>query len=180
MTKINKFLVEIINKYKLFAISLLISFFLITLDQITKNSAYNSIFELMEKTNGIHNSIKILPILNIVLVFNKGISFGILNTSGIISIILLYLLIFITVYILYLLYKSDNMLKSIYMSLIFSGAIGNMINRFTYEAVVDFIDFHIRNWHFPAFNSADSYITIGVFLILINDFVIEKKKNNNK
>jgi signal peptidase II len=55
------------------------------------------------------------------------------------------------------------------MSLVLSGAIGNVIDRILYGAVVDFVDLHYSGWHWPAFNIADSAITIGVILLILDE-----------
>ena len=55
------------------------------------------------------------------------------------------------------------------MSLVLSGAIGNVIDRILYGAVVDFVDLHYAGWHWPAFNIADSAITIGVILLILDE-----------
>ena len=72
--------------------------------------------------------------------------------------------------------ETPDLNLSISLSLIISGAIGNLIDRFNHKAVVDFIDIHINAYHWPAFNLADSYITIGAFLYI---FVIFTSQNNN-
>lgn len=167
------------KKNKIFFLSILLSLILIFVDQITKNIAYINVNNLINKTNGVHEYFNIYPFLNIVLVFNKGISFGIFNnTNTFISSLLTFLILIIILCILFMLYNSKNIYKSFYLSMILSGAIGNIIDRFNYGAVVDFIDFHISNWHFPAFNFADTMISLSVLLIIVEEFIF--KKQNNK
>ena len=68
--------------------------------------------------------------------------------------------------------KSRNL--SLSLSFIISGAIGNLVDRLNHKAVVDFIDIHIGNHHWPAFNFADSYITIGAFIYVFTIFTSQK------
>jgi signal peptidase II len=72
--------------------------------------------------------------------------------------------------------KTTNKNLSISFAFIVSGAIGNLLDRLNHKAVVDFIDIHIDNFHWPAFNFADSYITIGAFIYI---FVIFTSQKNN-
>lgn len=175
-------MLEFFKKNKLFLLSLVFAIVLISIDQITKDIALSNISELMHKTNNIHNHFEIFPFLNIVLVFNKGISFGLLNNTSdsigntIIAMLLILAISIIIIYVFHLLYKSKSPYRSVYLSMILGGAIGNIIDRFTYGAVVDFVDFHINNWHFPAFNFADTLISLSVLLIIIEELILNKKK----
>lgn len=168
---------KFLKEYKLLTLSIVFSILLITVDQFTKVLALNNIDELVQKTNGVHNHFKVLPFLNVVLIFNKGISFGVFNNSSFIPIILVFIISMIIIYISYLLYRSKDFFSSLYLSMILGGAVGNIIDRFKYGAVVDFIDFYIEGWHFPAFNFADAIISIGVMLILVEELFL---KNDNK
>lgn len=64
-------------------------------------------------------------------------------------------------------------------SFIFAGAVGNLIDRFSMNYVVDFLDFYLGTSHFPAFNVADSSITIGAIFLIIEMLILEKKKSNS-
>lgn len=172
---------EFLKKYKFLLFSICIVAFFIFIDQITKTKAIQTISQLEVKTNYIHKHIKITPFFNIVLIWNSGISFGMLNNNNYItSRILIIITTIISLYILYLIYKSKNYINAICYSLIFAGAIGNIIDRIKYSAVVDFLDFHLFDYHWPAFNIADSCVFIGVFLLLLNDFITTKKHKNEK
>ena len=72
--------------------------------------------------------------------------------------------------------RVKNIILNLSLLLIISGAIGNLIDRLKYQAVVDFIDFHINNFHWPVFNLADSYITLGASMYI---FVIFTSQKNN-
>ena len=139
-------------------------------DQFTKEWALQKIF-LDE------NIIQITPFLNFVPVWNKGISFGMF--SGIENInffVTIATLIILLILILWFL-KSISLLHRLALIFIISGAIGNLIDRFKHQAVIDFIDFHVNNIHWPAFNFADTCITIGAFIYLFSIFTSEKFNN---
>jgi signal peptidase II len=73
-------------------------------------------------------------------------------------------------------YRNKSLNLSISYALIFSGAVGNLIDRFSMDYVVDFLDFYYEGHHFPAFNIADSSITIGASLLIIDIIFLEKKR----
>ena len=144
---------------------------LIIIDQSTK--VY--IAKIMMKNN--FENIKLFSFLNITFVRNTGISFGLFSDGGLIgryfftsfSMIVGSLLFIMSIF---------NKEKLVQVSLIFisSGAIGNAVDRIYFGGVIDFIDFFIYNFHWPAFNFADIFITVGVFLLLIESFF---KKGRN-
>lgn len=72
--------------------------------------------------------------------------------------------------------KEDNRLKIIALACIIGGALGNVIDRLRFGAVLDFLDFYYQSWHWPAFNLADSFICIGVFILICLEFMNNKKK----
>ena len=78
--------------------------------------------------------------------------------------------------ILIMLIKSND-LRKYPLLMIFGGAIGNLYDRIVYRAVVDFIDLHVADFHWPAFNLADIYITIGIIMLIISIFI---KSEDNK
>ena len=146
---------------------------LIFLDQVTKWWINNYIMQ----------PIKILPItpfFNIVLTWNSGISFGIFSNQGSFSVIILSTLATLIVFFLAVwLMKAEN--KKLIMGLIciIGGAIGNIIDRVYHGAVIDFLDFHIKSYHWPAFNVADSCIFIGATLIILDSLFPDKKEEAN-
>ena len=173
---LNKIL-DIIKNKKWFFIGLLIAFCIILIDQITKNYSINLIEEIIRKTNGIHTHIKKTSFFNIVLVYNKGISFGMLHNIDFMFNIIFIVISFISALVLYLSWKSKDFIEILCFSFIFGGAIGNIIDRVNYGAVVDFLDFHIKHAHWPAFNIADSCIFIGTMCYIIKDLFV---KNDSK
>ena len=110
---------------------------------------------------------------NISSVKNYGISFGILNNLNNPKIIFSILTIIMSIYIISLYFKQEfnNLYKKIALSLIISGAYGNMIDRIYNGYVIDFLDFHYKNYHWPSFNIADISICCGVFIIILYDFL---------
>ena len=115
--------------------------------------------------------------LNLNLVFNTGIGFGLLSLNAGIYYNIISLFILLVIFILfYLLFKSKGFEKHSF-SLIIGGALGNLYDRIFYKAVPDFIDLHIDNFHWFSFNIADIFITLGIILILFNEFN-SKNKNN--
>jgi signal peptidase II len=144
----------------------LISAAIILFDQITK---YLIIQNIMP-----YEAIYVLPFFNIVHVANKGAAFGSLQFMGnpffiIISLIAIFAVV-------YLLIKGIE--DPLALSFILGGAIGNLIDRFRFGYVVDFIDVFIGKYHWPAFNVADSFLTIGIFLILLSNLLSFRKSSS--
>lgn len=135
--------------------ALLTSSIVIALDQITK---YLALYYINP-----YDFIKIFPFLHLVMVTNKGAAFGMFKSIGsgffiVASVIAIFFVIF-------LLIKGKK--DYLGLSLILGGAIGNLIDRLLYGRVVDFIDLSIGKYHWPAFNVADSCLTVGVTIILL-------------
>ena len=149
---------------------LLVIIFLILIDQCMK------IFISKIMLNNRFLDMQLLPFLNIVFVRNTGVSFGMFSEWGILgryffsifSIVIGSLLILLAIF-------SDTKLFRSSLGLISSGALGNAIDRVYFGGVIDFIDLFIYNFHWPAFNFADIFITVGVILLLFDN--IFNKKN---
>ncbi len=117
-----------------------------------------------------------LPFFNLVLVWNRGISFGMLNAHPEwMPWILLGLTGLMTLVLAVWLARTPRTVTRYGLSLVIGGALGNILDRLCYGAVVDFLDFHLGSLHWPAFNIADSAIFVGVALLLI-DSVLESKE----
>jgi len=143
--------------------SLAIATLVLLLDQLSKWSALSNL------KLGIPE--EVLPFMNWLLLFNPGAAFSFLaQSSGWQRWFFTILGLAASLYILWLLRKnqSDKIL-SWALSLILGGALGNVLDRIMYGAVVDFIDLHYGNWHWPAFNIADSAICIGATLIVFSE-----------
>ena len=142
-------------------VSLLIS--IVVVDQVTKI--------VVDRTMTLHYSIPIIKnFFNLTYIRNTGAAFGILAGSDA-SVRLPFLIFFsllAIVFILVLLRRLPESEKGLItaLSFVLSGAIGNLIDRLIYGEVIDFLDFYWSSYHWPAFNFADSFITLGVMITL--------------
>ncbi len=118
--------------------------------------------------------------LNLYLIWNKGIAFGLLSFSdAFIYNIVTFIIILITLMVLLMLTKSEGFQKYCLLSVL-GGSWGNLFDRVYYSAVPDFIDFHIKDFHWFVFNVADIFITLGIMcLILVEVFINNKKGKKN-
>ena len=151
------------NNRQTFLLWLGLSSFILILDQLTKVIAKNSLFEGVSQP--------VTSFLNWTLVYNSGAAFSFLAQAGgwqrwfFTSVGIIAALIMI-----WLIRKNTHQtIFSLALSLVLSGAIGNVIDRIIYGAVVDFVDVHYMGWHWPAFNIADSAISIGVILLIVDE-----------
>ena len=112
-----------------------------------------------------YQAVEWAPFLSCVLVFNTGISFGLFaGETVLLRWVLIGLALAVSVLLTSWLYKEKRPRAASALGLILGGAIGNVVDRIFRHAVVDFLDLHIGGWHWPAFNLADSAITVGVVL----------------
>ena len=117
--------------------------------------------------------------LNLNLVFNTGIGFGLFSLNTGVYYNMLSMLIFLIILVLvYLMFQSKTSEK-IFFSFIIGGAIGNLYDRIIYKAVPDFIDFHIKDFHWFTFNIADIFISLGIIFMILNEIIYNKQKNEN-
>ena len=148
---------------------LLIIIFLILCDQCAK------VFISTIMLNNSFENIQLLPILNIVFVRNTGVSFGMFSDWGILGRYFFSVFsIVVGSFLILLAVLSDKKVFRLSMGLISAGAFGNAIDRVYFGGVIDFIDFFIYNLHWPAFNFADIFITLGVILLLFEN-ILDKK-----
>jgi len=126
---------------------------------------------------------RVIPVasfFNLVLTWNKGISFGLFNNDNSLNALILSALALAIVVVLVLwLRRAENALIAAGLGLIIGGALGNVIDRTLHGAVVDFLDFSIAGYHWPAFNAADSFISIGA-VILIYDSLFSGRPRRNR
>ena len=126
------------------------------------------------------NSLFESKFLNIHLIWNEGIAFGLMSFSNkSFYNILTIVIILVTILILYMSYKNRG-LRRYALLFIFGGSIGNLYDRVFYNAVPDFIDFHIQEFHWFIFNFADIFITLGVIIMIITEFFGNNKDNLNE
>tara|TARA_B100000768_G_C11223097_1_gene351511 strand:+ start:290 stop:814 length:525 start_codon:yes stop_codon:yes gene_type:complete len=157
------------NSLKKFFLNFIILITIFLIDRISK--LY--ILKLAEVENSVN--VYITSYLNLFLIWNKGIAFGLLaaNESIIYNTITLVISLIIVV-ILFMMWRGDN-IQRYFLALVAGGALGNLYDRIIYTAVPDFIDLHFQGFHWFVFNVADIFITVGIFcLILVELF------NNNK
>ena len=121
-----------------------------------------------------HNSTEILPFLDLTMVWNQGISFGLFQNGNPWPLIIMALAI-VVMFSIWML-KSDKWVEVIAISMVIGGAIGNIIDRLHFKAVADFLDFHVNGWHYPAFNLADSFITVGIIILVTYSLFFDKEK----
>jgi signal peptidase II len=116
-------------------------------------------------------SVFVTPFFNLVLVYNKGAAFSFLaDGAGWQRYFFTIVGIGAAVFIIYLMRKHPDQKRFCgALSLILGGAIGNVIDRLVYGHVIDFLDFHVAGWHWPAFNIADSAICVGAVLFIIDE-----------
>ena len=140
---------------------------LVILDQVTKSLVIN-FFDLYE-------SVAVLPSVNLTFVVNYGFAFGFLNNPSLNQILVSLVILLIITYFLYLLIKTQDKVFQFTLTLILAGALGNFIDRIFRGFVIDFIDIYIGKYHWPAFNIADSCITLGFIVLMINILFLNKK-----
>ena len=143
---------------------LMLATFVVLLDQASKAWVLAS-FRYME-------SLSVTSFFNLVLVYNSGAAFSFLaGAGGWQKWFFVALALGISAWLLSMLrHHAQERLLPTSLSLILGGAIGNVIDRLRFDAVVDFLDFHLAGYHWPAFNVADSAITVGVVLMLWHQF----------
>jgi signal peptidase II len=122
--------------------------------------------------------LEVTAFFNLVLVFNKGAAFSFLaREAGWQTPLLVGFALVAAGIVSVLIVRSPekNLLRAAF-ALILGGALGNVIDRLRFGHVVDFLDFHAAGWHFPAFNVADSAITIGAALLILDGFIFHEKR----
>lgn len=121
------------------------------------------------------NPPRVIPVtdfFNLVLTWNRGVSFGLFSDGAqFITYVLIALALAIAGTLMVWLWRTDRWIIGIALGLVVGGALGNVIDRIRFGAVVDFLDFHWAGWHWPAFNVADSAITVGVAMIVLDSLL---------
>jgi len=153
------------NKFNLTLFFLFLT--LVILDQVTKALVIN-FFNL-------YDSVVLLPFINLTFVVNYGFAFGLLNNPSLNQILVSLVILAIIIYFLYLLIKTQDKIFQLTLTLILAGALGNFVDRIFRGFVIDFIDIYIGKYHWPAFNIADSCITVGFVVLMINILFLNKK-----
>jgi signal peptidase II len=139
---------------------LFLAILVLLLDQVTK-------LAILEWVKPPAAGVSITGFLAIVLVWNRGMSFGMFNSGDpLVPWILGAIAIAVTVGLVWWLARARQRLVIVGLGLVLGGAVGNLVDRLVYGAVVDFVLLHAGSWHWPAFNVADSAITLGVIALL--------------
>jgi signal peptidase II len=121
---------------------------------------------------------RVSPFFNLVMTLNRGMSFGLFNAGaggGRNAVLFSLAAAFIIAGLVYWLNRVSSPLLAIAIGLIVGGAVGNVVDRIRHGAVVDFLDFHIGYWHWPAFNLADSAICLGVAMMLLDGLLLRRE-----
>ena len=157
------------NSGKIFIINLSLIILIFLFDRISK------IYVIYLDKKFLGSEIFSSEFLNITLIWNEGIAFGLFSFDEkyFYNILTLFIVIIILI-IFFMLIKSKGF-KKYALLIILSGALGNVFDRIFYKAVPDFIDFHIGDFHWFIFNIADVFITLGVFFMILSEFI----GNNN-
>jgi|TARA_B100001741_G_scaffold312296_1_gene315339 signal peptidase II len=155
--------------------NLFITFFILvifSLDRFTKIKIVNLLLSNNE-------SIYINDYLNLDLVWNTGIGFGLFNLEAGFFYHSISMLIFVVILILiFLIIKSPLVIDKFLYSMILGGALGNFYDRAIYFAVPDFIDIHFNDYHWFTFNFADIFISLGIMMIIFKELFFEKNEKN--
>jgi signal peptidase II len=141
----------------------------VVLDQVSKLA--------IDASMQLYQSIELIPYFNLTYVRNTGAAFSFLSEAGgwqrwFFAILASIISIVLAVWLAKL--KKHEIMMAASLSLILGGAIGNLIDRVLYGYVIDFLDIYYQSWHWPAFNVADSAITLGVILMLLESIGIGK------
>ncbi len=112
--------------------------------------------------------------LDLVLTCNTGVSFGLLNRTGVNSLIFSFAAVLIVVVLVFWLRRVRATFLAVAIGLIIGGAAGNVVDRLRFGAVIDFLYFHAGSWYWPAFNLADSAICLGVAAMLLDGLLLRR------
>jgi len=147
--------------------------FTFSLDRISKQ------YVIYLNNNNLNGELFSSSYLNISLVWNEGIAFGLLAFEE--SKIYNFLSVFIALIVIIIFYMAlnSNGIKKYALLMIIGGALGNLYDRLFFSAVPDFIDFHIGNFHWFIFNVADIFISVGILIMILIEFIDNKKNKMN-
>ena len=161
------------NLTKNFYINLFIIFSIFIIDRITK------IYVIGVNGKNSYEDLYSSKFLNINLIWNEGIAFGLFSFSQNNLYNLLTLIISIIIIVILKMIINSYGIKKYELMMIFGGALGNLFDRIFYKAVPDFIDFHIGEFHWFVFNVADIFITIGVIIMILYELILNNQKNEH-
>jgi signal peptidase II len=149
---------------------LVLAVVVIALDQLTKAWMMGVLLEPPR-------ALPLTGFMALVPVWNRGVSFGILaSPDGSMAWALTALALAVVAGLTVWLARAERTVLGIGLALVIGGALGNVIDRWRYGQVFDFLDFHVAGWHWPAFNLADTAITVGVGLLLLDGIIVGKPR----
>jgi signal peptidase II len=153
------------TKVGVFAAAVIILF-----DQLSK-------WLILELLEGRYEHVVVTPFFNLVLVWNRGVSFGMMNTASPFAPWLLSgLALIVAIGLLLWLRRAESWLLATGLGLVIGGALGNVIDRMRFGAVIDFLDVHAAGYHWPAFNVADASIFVGAGLLLADSLLTPERR----
>ena len=160
------------NLSKNFYFNLILLILIFTLDRISK------IYVIYLSDKIYESELFLSKFLNISLIWNEGIAFGLFTFNK--NYLYNFLAIFISIVILifFIMMIKSNSYKRYALLMILGGALGNLYDRVFYKAVPDFIDFHVGDFHWFIFNVADIFITLGVFFMIIFELIHTNNENH--
>ena len=159
---------------KNFIINFLLILIIFFLDRFSK--IYVISFHEKNYGSDLYNS----KFLNISLIWNEGIAFGLFSFSDKFFYHILTFFIGVVILIILIMLNKSEGLKKYSLLMILGGALGNFYDRVFFEAVPDFIDFHVENFHWFIFNLSDIFISLGVILMIILEIISNKKESLNE
>jgi len=158
------------QKLKQNYIYIFIIIFMFALDRGSKEYIINFFLSYKEQ------SYYLFPFLNLTLVWNTGMAFGLFEAESSFYHLISLIIIFVIICLIIWLYKSNFFSEKIALSIVIGGAIGNLYDRIKFNAVPDFIDLHYNDFHWFIFNVSDIVITIGIIMLLLGDILKKYEK----
>lgn len=146
---------------------------IVALDQLSK-------WWIVERAMQPPRVIPVTPFFNLVMGWNRGVSFGMFNSETAVAWVFIALALAIVVFLGLWLRKAERALVAAALGLVIGGAIGNVIDRARFGAVADFLDFHALGRHWPAFNVADAAISLGAAFLLLDALFDGSRSPKNK
>ena len=162
------------SRKDIFFLNFIFILIIFILDRVSK------IYVVEQFRKSFDNTLYESKFLNIHLIWNEGIAFGLMSFdeknlyNG-----LTFIIILVSIIILYTAYQYKGLKRYALLS-IFAGSLGNIYDRLIYNAVPDFIDFHVNYFHWFIFNIADIFITLGVVIMIMTEFFTNNKEKNNE
>ncbi len=162
------------SRKNIFFLNFIFILIIFILDRVSK------IYVVEQFRKSFDNTLYESKFLNIHLIWNEGIAFGLMSFdeknlyNG-----LTFIIILVSIIILYTAYQYKGLKRYALLS-IFAGSLGNIYDRLIYNAVPDFIDFHVNDFHWFIFNIADIFITLGVVIMIMTEFFTNNKEKNNE